>query len=203
MILSLSLFSLSLSLPLPSSYYSSFSVSSREVYALEQLTPTTGYSTSVPEGSGIQILAFIAPWIGYHASSRLKDSTAHKAVLSRSPRCSPQIELNCAGLASLDLFSDPLEHRYSLGECVTRRHARYNHRHAVPPRNPTVLQCISPNPTDFSGRWRNYTAPGELCRPGVPPRLSVNPMFSPTKLPGHPVDFAAATRFLSLGIRFH
>ena len=25
-------------------------------------------------------------------------------------------------------------------------------------------------------------------------------MFSPTKLPGHPVDFAAATRFLSLGI---
>ena len=68
----------------------------REVYALEELTPTRGYSTSVPEGSGI--LAFIAPWIGYHASSRLKDSTAHKAVLSRSPRCSPRIELNCAGL---------------------------------------------------------------------------------------------------------
>ena len=35
----------------------------REVCALEELTPTRGYSTSVPEGSGI--LAFIAPWIGY------------------------------------------------------------------------------------------------------------------------------------------
>ena len=43
----------------------------REVYALEELTPTRGYSTSVPEGSGI--LAFIAPWIGYHASNRLKE----------------------------------------------------------------------------------------------------------------------------------
>ena len=109
---SVSLFYHSRSLPLPSSYSysSSFSVSSREVCALEELTPTTGYSTSVPEGSGI--LAFIAPWIGYHASNRLKEVNSSQTKLCcrsllATVLCPPHLTSHCYSPTSPDLPLSP------------------------------------------------------------------------------------------------